>query len=232
MRPKPKTEIAALLPAATMELLTLAGHSSPVAETSGVRTERRLKGHEIDMIFADFQVLDQHLDEAFKAARQFCRDMASGTEPAYWLTLLGSSGTGKTMLARRISRFFSKYLDCLVDECSGRNERWIRKGGFKSWPDAVAEMISGDYSGIKQLRDDWFICLDDIAAENSRVRELSASKLYEVLNARRGRFTVITANCSLAEISDRLDARISSRLLRDKSPVIEFPKEVPDFSDR
>ena len=45
------------------------------------------------------------LSEMLDAAKDFIRDMAIGTAPR-WLSLLGRSGTGKTHLARSITRFF------------------------------------------------------------------------------------------------------------------------------
>lgn len=181
--------------------------------------------------FDDFQTLgDPELEKALREAKQFCREMASGDKPARWLTLLGQSGTGKTMLAKRISRFFGKYLDALPDERNMKGEAWTRRGGFKQWVDIVQDMVAGDYSGIRDLRDDWFLVLDDIGAEYKGVRELAIAKLYEILNARLGLWTVVTANISFEAISDKLDQRIASRLLRNHSALVVVA--APDFNER
>jgi DNA replication protein DnaC len=175
--------------------------------------------------FAEFKTFDEAPLCAMKAAcTRFCCDMASGVTEARWITLAGRSGIGKTMLARGITRFFRRHLDCLRDE--SQPGRYLRRGGLKQWGAVVGDMLSGDYSGIRDLRDDWFVALDDIGAEYERNKELSTAKLYEILSARERRFTVITANLSLAEIGDKLDNRIASRLLRHGSTVISAPKTI------
>ncbi len=85
----------------------------------------------------------------------------------------------------------------------------------------MQDMIEGDYTGIRDLQGDWFVCLDDIGAEYSRQRELSSSKLYEILNAREGLFTIVTANMTLQQINEHMDARIASRLLRHGAVVVD-----------
>ena len=180
--------------------------------------------------FRQFETRDNpSLSAALDAAMQFCLAMGSATAEPYWLTLLGPSGTGKTMLARGISRFFAASLDSLLDENKTTpTARYYRAGGFKAWERVVADMLEGDFSGIRDLRDDWFVCLDDIGAEYARNRDISVSKLYEVLNARERKFTVITANLTLQDINTKLDARIASRLLRNGSVVVDV--EASDFN--
>jgi DNA replication protein DnaC len=187
--------------------------------------------YELDKVFADFKTLDDpELEKALKQARLFCRDMASGNKPARWITLLGRSGVGKTMLAKRIARFFARYLDFLPDERNRDGEVWTRRGGFKQWVDVVQDMIGGDYTGIPDLKHDWFLALDDIGAEYGGIRELAISKLYEILNARLGLWTVITGNLTFDGIAEKLDRRISSRLIRDGSTLLEI--DVQDFNER
>lgn len=181
-------------------------------------------------IFKDFKTLGEpSLDEALRESIAFCLAMASADEPARWLVLLGPSGTGKTMLARRCSRFFNRHLDGYRDEQYPRDITY-RKGGLKNWSTVMNDVLSGDYTGIRDLSDDWFVCLDDIGAEYERNRELSVSKLYQILNARDGRFTVVTANLTLEEVNKKLDARLASRMLRHGNVVVDVT--APDFNLR
>lgn len=181
---------------------------------------------QIEAHFAGFQTFrETDLIKAKAAAIRFCADMASEDKPARWITFLGTSGGGKSMLSKLIVRFFQRHLDCLVDET--KKDQHLRNGGTKEWCEAVGEMRQGDYSGFAQLKRDWLVSLDDIGAEHSS--QAAVGKLYEVLSGRVGRFTVINANKTLEAIA-AIDLRLSSRLQRDGSVVCEI--ETEDFNLR
>lgn len=199
-------------------------------ESKGLRESANVTELDIELAFEGFKTLrDPELEKALEAAKTFCRDMASADKPSRWITFLGPSGVGKTMLLRGIVRFFILNIDFLPDERSGPNERWIRRGGAKHWPTAISEMQGGDFSGLMLLKRDWFAALDDIGAERSG-SDFSVSKLYEVLNSREGLFTAITANLPLESISEKMDTRIGSRLLRNNSMLINV--NTIDFNQR
>ncbi len=94
-------------------------------------------------------------------------------------------------------------------------------------------MLKGGWERMGSYKGDYFVCLDDIMAEHEKLRELSASKLFEILNARHGkRWTIVTANCSLDTISATLDPRIASRLIRDGNVVVTLPETTKDYAMR
>lgn len=184
------------------------------------------------MIFHPFNdFADPALMKAERAAKDFCLAMANKYTPAHWLTFCGDSGTGKTLLSKLCVKFFREWLDGFKDErFDPVTEVRYRKGGMKNWGNVVRDMIEGDFSGIRDLREDWIVCLDDIGAEYTRNKDLSISKLYEILNGREGLFTIITANLSLAQIAEQMDTRIASRLIRNGSVVVEV--QTTDYNLR
>jgi DNA replication protein DnaC len=187
-----------------------------------------------------FQTLgDRQLEKMKRSAASFLDDMMCKRTPR-WLSLLGTSGAGKTMLARLIWREWDIRYQMEIDwEASKRTQSDSRpygeliryRGGFINWGNAINNrMLKGDYDFLEDMRKYSFFAIDDIASEYERHRELSASKLYNVLEARLGKWTVITANLSLEQIGASLDTRIASRMLRNESMVVDV--NVPDYNLR
>lgn len=227
--------ISQALPRAMSDIMP----TSATQTAQNVRHKAKAQDLEIDATFEGFKTFkNDSLVEALDEAKRFCLEMASGNKPARWLVFLGPSGTGKTMLAKKCVKFFRDHLDGYRDETSPgfhmqRNlatEITYRRGGFKAWSSVMTDILEGDFSGLRNLAEDWLVCLDDIGAEYERNRELSVSKLYEVLNRRDRKFTIITANLSLEDINKKMDARIASRLLRHGNIVVDVL--APDFNLR
>ncbi len=188
--------------------------------------------------FVDFQTFnDPQLEQMKDEAASFMDDLFNARTPR-WLSLLGNAGAGKTMLAKIIWHLFRDHRHTQIDwkrsketESGGRQGRIIRcRGGFINWGKAVNRMLEGDYAFLEDLREYDFFVLDDIVSEYLKMRELSASKLYDVLESRLGKWTVITANVSLRQIGEILDPRLASRMIRNNGIVIQA--DVPDFSLR
>lgn len=183
--------------------------------------------------------MDHTLERMKSEAVNFADDMLSGREPR-WICFLGTSGAGKTMMAKIIWRLFDRKLRRDINwpatertktpaQPQGRIIRY--SGGFINWGNAINNrMLQGDFDFLEDMREFSFFAIDDIASEYDRHRELSASKLYNVLEARLKKWTVITANLSLDQIGTCLDTRIASRMLRDNGTVVDV--EVPDFNLR
>jgi DNA replication protein DnaC len=190
--------------------------------------------------FDDFLTFgDPQLERMKDEAVSFIDDLFCDRMPR-WLSLLGTSGAGKTMLARRIAKLFRYHRSGQIDwkrtentknelALHGRIIRW--RGGFMNWGEAINQrMLQGDYSFIADMRDFDFFAIDDIMSEYEKQRSLSSAKLYNVLEGRVGKWTVITANTTLQQISEQLEARIASRMLRGNSVVVDV--SVPDFNLR
>ena len=173
------------------------------------------------------------------AAASFIDDLFNNREP-WWLTLLGTPGIGKTMLAQKIWSLFRAHRHGLINwpetertktekNPYGQIVRW--RGGYVNWGKCINDrMLKGDYDFIEDLCQYQFFVLDDIATEYERHRSLSASKLYQIFDSRLKKWTVITANVGLAEVSDALDPRLASRMLRGGGKVIDV--ETMDYALR
>jgi DNA replication protein DnaC len=156
------------------------------------------------------------LCEMLAAAENIVRDMANGESPR-WLSFLGRSGTGKTHLARAISRYFKAEAAIYVDPVT--RAHLSRRGGFIGWRKVVDQLRNGEYGIMDIISNDWFVALDDIGAE--KVSDFSISKLDQIIDARLGKWTVITCNFTREEIAEHMDVRIASRLGRGNNVIVD-----------
>ena len=104
-----------------------------------------------------------------------------------------------------------------------------RRGGFVGWRKIVDHLRDGDYEIMHAVCDDWFVALDDIGAERSS--DFSVSKLDQIIDARLGKWTVITCNFTREQIAEHMDVRIASRLGRGKNVIVD-DINVLDYSTR
>lgn len=170
---------------------------------------------------------DPALVDMHEAAKWFCTDMKK-SRASHWLTFCGASGTGKTHLARRCFAYFKTNIE-------GR--QWVPKenhvavqyGNFWNWSNVVNEMREGRYGDFEFMCDDWFTVIDDVGSERDPTK-FATDKLLEILNQRRDKWTLITSNLFLDEIGEKMDVRLSSRLLRDGSKVVQ--NNTQDFNLR
>lgn len=169
---------------------------------------------------------DPQLIAILEAGARFVRSIKNGEAP-HWLSLVGTSGAGKTFLAKRIHRWVRECSE-LKAEC--RNGELIYGDDYVSWPDlAKALQANGGREWIHEITRTKFVTLDDIGA----VRDTSGfvtGELSVLLGQRVGKWTVITSNLNLEQISERVDNRVASRMIRDGNVVIDV--DVLDFSLR
>ena len=104
-----------------------------------------------------------------------------------------------------------------------------RRGGFIGWRKIVDQLRNGDYGIMDAVCNDWFVALDDIGAE--RASDFSVSKLDQIIDARLGKWTVITCNFTREEIAEHMDVRIASRLGRANDVIVDNIS-VLDYSIR
>lgn len=85
------------------------------------------------------------------------------------------------------------------------------------------------YAELEELKREKLVVIDEIGSDrdpNGHVRDC----LSRLLSARVGKWTIITSNKSLGEIQRDIDTRVSSRMCRDGSVVVDV--DIPDFSLR
>lgn len=172
------------------------------------------------------------LVEARDACAIMVADMERGAPP-YWLTLAGENGCGKTYLLRQVweqakrinpgnpknnpiwppnwEDFLQAGVNIYGD--SRPYALWYDEGGLAS------RMRAGDHDLPRNLRGDYFVALDELGATRDPTNYISEA-VGTLCDNRLGRWSVFATNLQLQEIADRMDARITSRLIRDDNKVV------------
>lgn len=151
---------------------------------------------------------DPELEALVELCRQFARGIVDG-KPPFWLSLLGKSGTGKSHCARML---WNK----LNARFSSQHTRYVPR--FVYWPKFIEDLRERirTNEGIGEYLDmsSWpFLCIDDALAERDTTA-FSADKLNTLLGTRVGKWTMLTGNLNLTQIS-QIDDRIASRIVRE-----------------
>ena len=141
--------------------------------------------------------------------RAILQQRSEHTTP-YWLTLFGKSGAGKTLLARHA-------------------HHTLKRAGYTCqlwrWGHAFSRLMNGEWELLGHLGRLPILFLDDIGAEyneSPRCKALNAAKLYDLLEDRLGKWTFLTSNLTPEQLGNTLDVRITSRLFRGNSRVIDL----------
>ena len=92
-------------------------------------------------------------------------------------------------------------------------------GGHINWPKFVRRIRKGDFEAIEGVIEADLLFLDDLGFEYQS--DYVNAALSEICNQRLGRWTFITANMSLAGISNKVDIRAASRIIRGNNVVVE-----------
>ncbi len=161
--------------------------------------------------------VEVQLRAMLESAARFIRAINRNANP-YWLTYLGTSGAGKTYLARRIWMWFKKSPHFRSVHIGGNT---YYAGSWIHWPNMASDLLSNQgYESLKELQDERLIVLDEIGADrdpSGHVRDC----LARVLSARVGKWTIITSNKTLGDVQRDIDTRISSRMIRDGNVVVD-----------
>lgn len=121
----------------------------------------------------------------------------------YWLTLFGRSGCGKSLLCKHVARAL--------------RDRTARRYMLRNWGALTGDVLGGNYALLSYAKEVPILILDDVGADFSateKQRTLRAGMLYDILEARRSRWTMLTSNLSPAQLAEAYDPRCVSRLGR------------------
>lgn len=185
------------------------------------------------------------LNEMKDAALQWCCDIALGNNP-YWLSLLGHSGTGKTLLSKCCMTFLFDHGERLYHKHYRHRAdpeskdyltlySYAQEGTiFVKWSALLDKARSGDYSVLDRATADWVKIVDDIGAESVGKDGLptpfAISTLSKLCDFRVGKWTIFTSNFSRSQLAERFDTRIASRMMRDGNVIVE--SQIRDFNLR
>lgn len=144
-------------------------------------------------------------------AANWALDIKEGEKPK-WLSLLGSSGCGKTHIAKRLWHWITKRPDF-----QGRSDYSPQ---YIYWPKFVEELRSGAaYNRYQDMMRWRYLVLDDVCGE--RETDYSTEKLHNLLGSRDGKWTLISSNKRMMDIAI-LDRRIASRMVRGGSLIADI----------
>ena len=143
-------------------------------------------------------------------------EMQAGRAPR-WLTISGTRGSGKTMIARAIIEQARRINPGNASLWYGPMRRprciWYNETDF-------ADAIREHHRLPEYLSEDYLVVIDDLGTARERF-DMVADALYRLANARLGAWTVWTTNLTHAEIDQRIDARLASRLIRDRNRCVK-----------
>lgn len=176
-----------------------------------------------------FEPFHPELSTVLDTVKRFCTDVLRHKEP-YWLTLLGPSGIGKTLLLKQAFKILDAGGDGWpIPLHDGRgSERRATCAHIVPAKDLEDYRSPRYYAGLD------LVYVEDIGSGVGLEKGAGAvlrSRVAELLQLRSLKWTMLCANLSRTEISQQIDGRIASRLKRDGSRLFEFSRNVPDFSD-
>jgi DNA replication protein DnaC len=157
-----------------------------------------------------------------REAQWFLNDLAhrrgAGRMAPRWLVLCGPSGCGKSHLAQEIRNTARREL--------GYDERTAQMWKCSRYAERLR---SGQWDFQDHLLRLPLLVLDDLGAEQAS--DMWVSKLFDLLDGRLDKWTVITSNLSVSDVAEKLDVRIASRFRRGGNVLVSV-HHAEDFCHR
>jgi DNA replication protein DnaC len=175
----------------------------------------------------DFKTFgDPELVRLLDASQKWLEGHSRNGAP-HWCSLLGSSGTGKTFLAKQCKNKIRQLgLDWYAHKITGISQYRLMRWFY--WPKFVRRLRGGEYGLVDAAIDADILFIDDIGAEYRT--DYAVGALTEICDQRLSKWTFITSNLGLDGIAGEVDPRVASRMLRGENTVAET--SALDFSLR
>lgn len=186
------------------------------------------------------------LDEMLASVKAFLSDIVAGNPPR-WLSLLGNPGCGKTHLSDRARWFlrdngeklYNRHVRAAIDPLAKDVESiysYAQEGAVMAkWGTIISRAREGDFGLFNRAANDHFKVIDDLGVDSmdreGRATPFATQKMSELLDRRTGKWTIITSNFTRKQFAEIFDSRISSRLMRNDSVIVDC-SGVRDFNIR
>lgn len=204
----------------------IAAHMGPAPEPGDRPLSQSVRTHRWQ-----FETYDPRLAPVLPAVQRFASDVLRHRRQPdvmpYWLTLLGPSGIGKTLILQQLYRFLANRTELWpIQTRSDGSEREARCAHIVPGEDLDDHRAPSDFGRYD------LIYLEDYGATSGKGSgAVTLDRSTELLMCRPGRWTIIDANLGFAEFGE-IAPRLASRLVRDGSILLELPKAIPDYNLR
>lgn len=130
-----------------------------------------------------------------------------------WALIAGPCGTGKSHVARAVSRFFKAHAIDLYCDGPWRISDSIPIAYFRDWKLLTTRTDMDFDAALDAIDAAALVVLDDIGSEVDRFKSgLPTERLLRVLDACADKFLLMTTNATIEQWPKAFDARIASRL--------------------
>lgn len=154
-----------------------------------------------------YNIVDKCTEEAYMKVQEWLNDAVHNCrERSRWLFIHGRPGAGKSHLAYNSARVLREFR---------------RKTLTKRAADIANDLREGNSHLMHQI---WlpspFMIIDDLGSEYHT--DFITTQWFDLLDARIGKWTIITSNLTPAQIGKRYDTRIQSRIEDSRNTIVDL----------
>jgi DNA replication protein DnaC len=159
----------------------------------------------------------------------FCASYAKQPKRGHRMIIYGENGSGKSHAAKSIFKWAGRVAMNLPMVHGDSGELKLADALFFNWPMVVDGFKTGQWYVIEEMFPCSLLVLDDLGAEHDPSK-IGVEKLYQIMEQRINKWTVITTNIPPESWEEKFERRIASRFLRNARHISLV--NVPDFNAR